>query len=146
MSNTAVITPLKFRVESAELLRVLKGENKNKPFVKMHILEDDLFADDRSEQNIVLFIPEANVEAWEATIAKGVYPPVYGAYHFIEMPSFRAKNPKTGKLSDRIKESIRVFVRYKGGQPVEDPKARATRMMQDWVESGDAILVGVGEE
>ena len=137
---------LKFRVESAELLRVLKGENKGKPFVKMVIVEDDLFADDRSQQNIVLFIPDSNVEAWESQIAKGTYPPVYGNYHFIEVPSFRAKNPTTNKLSDRIKESIRVFVRYKAGKPVEDPKTRGLNIFTDMVDRGDAVLVVVDED
>jgi hypothetical protein len=143
--STTNVTPLKFRVESAELSRVLKGENKNKPFIKMHILEDDLFADDRSEQNIVLFIPEANVEAWEEVIAKGVFPPVYGAYHFVEVPSYTAKHPKTGIMSKNAKDSIRIFVRYKGGQPVEDPRSRANRLLADWLEDGTAVLVGVSE-
>lgn len=138
--DKAVLT---FRVESAELLRVLKGENNKKPYVKMTIVEDDVFADDRSEQTIVLFIPESNVVAWEEMIAKGKFPSVYGKYHFIEVPAYTAKNPKTNKMSTRVKESIRVFIRYKAGEPVESPKDRAMKIFNDLIKSGDAVLVGV---
>lgn len=133
---------LKFRVDSAELLRVKKGDNKGKPFVKMTIIEDDLFAEDNSKQTITLFIPEENVEQWEETIEKGTFPPVYGNYFHIPVPSYTAKNPRTGEMGTRVKSSIRVFCRFKGGQPVEDPKTKAERLYAQNIESGDFVHVG----
>jgi len=125
MANTAT---LEFNIESLEIKKIKKGENKDQKYLEMTLIENDPMAERAHKQCI--FVPQSRIPMWEKLKADNDLPTVRGRYEIVEkLPHYSRKDDDDNAIGN-VKTSMRVFVRCDStGTPVEDPRNVALRII-----------------